>query len=106
VRVAGEFDRSVQRVSLCGGAGDSLLGETAVQASDVYITSDLRHHPASEFVEQARLGDGPALIDTSHWASEWLWLDVAAEQLRRELPGVEVLVSEIRTDPWDFVVTQ
>jgi dinuclear metal center YbgI/SA1388 family protein len=106
VRVAGEFDRPVQRVALCGGAGDSLLGEAAVQASDVYITSDLRHHPASEFVEQARLGDGPALIDTSHWASEWLWLDVAAEQLRRELPGVEVLVSEIRTDPWDFLVTQ
>lgn len=106
VRVAGEFDRLVQRVALCGGAGDSLTGEAAVQASDVYITSDLRHHPASEFVEQARLGDGPALIDTSHWASEWLWLDVAAEQLRRELPGVEVLVSEIRTDPWDFVVTQ
>ncbi|WP_445997577.1 Nif3-like dinuclear metal center hexameric protein [Okibacterium fritillariae] len=106
VRVAGEFDRLVQRVALCGGAGDSLTGEAAVQASDVYITSDLRHHPASEFVEQARLGDGPALIDTSHWASEWLWLDVAAEHLRRELPGVEVLVSEIRTDPWDFVVTQ
>ncbi len=47
-----------------------------------YITSDLRHHPASEFREQALLGGGPALIDTSHWATEWLWLDVAAEQLR------------------------
>ena len=32
--------------------------------------------------------------------------DVAAAELRRELPGVEVTVSELRTDPWDFVVTQ
>ena len=29
--------------------------------SDVYITSDLRHHPASEFRENARVGGGPAL---------------------------------------------
>lgn len=106
VRVAGDYDRVVQTVSLCGGAGDSLLGEAAVRASDVYITSDLRHHPASEAVENARLSAGPALVDVSHWASEWLWLDVAAEQLRAALPGVEVTVSDLRTDPWDFTIVQ
>lgn len=106
VRVAGDFDRVVQRVSLCAGAGDSFLGHPAVVASDVFITSDLRHHPASEAVENARVSGGPALIDISHWASEWLWLDAAAEQLRRELPTVTVTVSELRTDPWDFTVVQ
>ncbi|HOA87660.1 MAG TPA: Nif3-like dinuclear metal center hexameric protein, partial [Microbacteriaceae bacterium] len=34
---------------------------------------------------------------------EWLWLDAAAEQLREALPGVEVRVSAIRTDAWDFL---
>ncbi|RIJ43441.1 Nif3-like dinuclear metal center hexameric protein, partial [Clavibacter michiganensis subsp. insidiosus] len=48
----------------------------------------------------------PYLIDTSHWASEWLWLDQAAGTLRAALPDVEVTVSDIRTDPWDFAVTQ
>ncbi|MGW8433353.1 Nif3-like dinuclear metal center hexameric protein [Curtobacterium citreum] len=103
VRVSGDFDRPVRTVALCAGAGDSLLGNPAVRAADVYVTSDLRHHPASEFREQALLGDGPALVDTSHWATEWLWLDVAAEQLRRAA-GVRVTVSELRTDPWDFAV--
>ena len=94
-------------MSLCGGAGDSLLGNPLVSASDVYITSDLRHHPASEAREQALLdGNGPALVDISHWASEWLWLDTAAEQLRAALPDVEFVVSELRTDPWDFVIVQ
>lgn len=107
VRVSGEYDALVSSVSLCGGAGDSLLWQPSVVASDVYITSDLRHHPASEAREQARLaGRGPALIDVSHWASEWLWLETAAAQLRVALPGVEVVVSELNTDPWDFVVTQ
>jgi putative NIF3 family GTP cyclohydrolase 1 type 2 len=106
VRVAGDYDRPVSRVALCGGAGDSLLGSPAVRSADVYITSDLRHHPASEAREQAAIGAGPALIDVSHWASEWLWLDVAAEQLRAELPGIEIVVSELRTDPWDFAIVQ
>ncbi|MFT4122541.1 MAG: Nif3-like dinuclear metal center hexameric protein [Microbacteriaceae bacterium] len=104
VRVAGEFDRPVRTVALCAGAGDSLLEHPAVLAADVYVTSDLRHHPASAAIELARLGGGPALVDVSHWASEWLWLDRAAAELRAALPGVEATVSDVRTDPWDFVV--
>lgn len=106
IRVSGEFDRPIETVALCGGAGDSLLAEPTVLAADVYITSDLRHHPASEARENARTSGGPALIDVSHWASEWLWLDTAADQLRTALPGVTVTVSDLRTDPWDFVVVQ
>ena len=106
IRVSGDFDQVVTTVALCGGAGDSLLPETAVQDADVYVTSDLRHHPASEARENARVGAGPALIDVSHWASEWLWLDTAAEELRKALPALTVTVSDLRTDPWDFVVVQ
>ena len=106
IRVSGDFDRPVSTIALCGGAGDAYLSEPAVLGADVYITSDLRHHPSSEFRENSRLGAGPALIDVSHWASEWLWLDVAAAQLRAELPGVTITVSDLRTDPWDFVITQ
>ncbi|WP_072313673.1 Nif3-like dinuclear metal center hexameric protein [Agrococcus sp. Marseille-P2731] len=106
LRAAGDPERPVARVAICGGAGDSLLREPAVAAADVYITSDLRHHPASDARERHEAGDGPALVDVSHWASESLWLRPAAEQLRQALPGVDVIVSEIRTDPWDFAVPQ
>lgn len=104
VRVAGEYEQPVTTVALCAGAGDSLLAAPEVVAADVYLTSDLRHHPASEARERGRLGRGPALIDISHWASEWLWLEVAAEQLRSALPGVAITISELRTDPWDFAI--
>lgn len=106
IRVSGDYEHYVSRVALCGGAGDSLLSEPAVRGADVFITSDLRHHPAQESREQSLTTSGPALIDVSHWASEWLWLETAAEQLRTQFPGVEVLVSDVRTDPWDFVVVQ
>jgi dinuclear metal center YbgI/SA1388 family protein len=106
IRVSGRYEQVVSRVALCGGAGDSLLSEPDVRGADVYITSDLRHHPAQESREQSLTTSGPALIDVSHWASEWLWLETAAEQLRSQFPEVEVLVSDARTDPWDFVVVQ
>ncbi|MDQ0895985.1 Nif3-like dinuclear metal center hexameric protein [Agromyces ramosus] len=106
VRASGGFDDQVQTVAVCGGAGDSLLGDPGVRAADVYITADLRHHPASEAREQALLVGGPALIDVSHWASEWLWLDAAAAELRVAHPELEVVVSDLRTDPWDFQVVQ
>jgi dinuclear metal center YbgI/SA1388 family protein len=106
VRFAGEPGRLIHRVAVCGGAGDSLLDHPAVRAADAYVTSDLRHHPASEALETSRVGGGPALIDTSHWASESLWLDVAAAELRDDLPGVMITVSSIPTDPWTGVVRQ
>jgi len=106
VRVSGDYEQPVRRVAVCGGAGDAFLGHPAVLGADVYVTADLRHHPASEAREQAMLTGGPALIDVSHWASEWLWLDQAAEELRTALPGVDVVVSDLRTDPWDFAVVQ
>jgi dinuclear metal center YbgI/SA1388 family protein len=101
--VAGDPERMVSRIAVCAGAGDSLLDENAVRTSDVYITSDLRHHPASEFVEQSAVHEGPALINVSHYSAEWLWLEVAQAELVKAL-GVEVVVSDINTDPWSFQV--
>lgn len=102
VRVAGDADLFIATVAICAGAGDSLLAHPAVRAADAYITADLRHHPASEAAERVRLGYGPALLDVSHWASEWLWLAAAAADLAMALRDVEIVVSTRRTDPWDF----
>lgn len=99
VRVAGDPERTVGIVALCGGAGDFLLDELADSGADVYLTSDLRHHPAAEFLEK----DGPALIDVAHWAAEWTWLPVVSARLADALGHrVEARVSATVTDPWTF----
>ncbi|MGH3348219.1 MAG: Nif3-like dinuclear metal center hexameric protein, partial [Nocardioides sp.] len=81
VRVAGDPDRPVRRVALCGGAGDFLLDSVLASDADVYVTSDLRHHRAGEFLEHG----GPALVDVAHWAAEWTWLPAVEARLRREM---------------------
>ena len=97
VRVGGDPTRVVRRVAVCGGAGDFLLDAVRRTDADVYVTSDLRHHPASEFLEQG----GPALVDVAHWAAEWTWLPVVAAKVTDALGDtVETRVSTLCTDPW------
>jgi dinuclear metal center YbgI/SA1388 family protein len=101
-RVAGDPEASVQSVALCGGSGDFLLSAAQAAGADVYVTSDLRHHPVSEHRERA---DACSVIDVPHWAAEWTWLPVAAQELAQRLGDtVEIAVSTIVTDPWTFAV--
>jgi dinuclear metal center YbgI/SA1388 family protein len=99
-RVAGVPDQPIRTVALCGGSGDFLLDRVRMTDADVYVTSDLRHHPASELREHG----APALIDVPHWAAEWTWLPVVERLLTAGLAAeaitVETRVSNIVTDPW------
>ncbi|MEV7134721.1 Nif3-like dinuclear metal center hexameric protein [Arthrobacter sp. NPDC093128] len=108
VRVSGDKDGLVRRVAVCGGAGDSLFNEVRASNADIFVTADLRHHPASEARENA-VNDRPYLIDVSHFASEWLWLPAAADALGNVLSDqghdVDIRVSTTNSDPWDFILT-
>lgn len=108
VRVSGDKDGLVRRIAVCGGAGDSLFNEVRASNADVFVTADLRHHPASE-AREAAVNGRPYLIDVSHFASEWLWLPAAASALGNVLADqghdVEIQVSSTNSDPWDFILT-
>ena len=97
-RLAGDPDRLVETVGLCGGSGDFLLGVATAAGADVYVTSDLKHHVVSEHLERS---DACAVIDVPHWAAEWTWLPVAAAALTERLGATVVpQVSTLVTDPW------
>ncbi|SCX10948.1 Nif3-like dinuclear metal center hexameric protein [Candidatus Aquiluna sp. UB-MaderosW2red] len=106
IKVSGDPNRVIGRVGLLAGAGDSYLNTALEAGIDVFITSDLRHHPAQDFISQSNVSNGPALIDIAHFSAEWLWVDVAAASLRAKFPAVEFVGSELNTDPWDFAVMQ
>jgi len=107
IRVAGPADALVSRVAVVGGAGDDRFDAVRASGADVYVTADLRHHPALEAREEAR-GGTPYLVDAGHWATEWLWLESASSELVGELGGrgasLDTHICTLRTDPWDFVI--
>nr|WP_284303298.1 Nif3-like dinuclear metal center hexameric protein [Mobilicoccus caccae] len=110
IRVSGPADAPVRRIAVLGGAGDSLFEEVRRCEADVYVTSDLRHHPALEAREEGR-GGPPYLIDAGHYATEFLWLENVRSRLEKALgeigpAGASVghHVSTLVTDPWTFTV--
>ena len=66
MRAAGDPEREIRTVAVCGGSGDSALGAVEPPGVDAYVTADLRHHPAYEHL---RAG-GPGAVDVAHWACE------------------------------------
>jgi dinuclear metal center YbgI/SA1388 family protein len=111
VRATGAADRLITTVAVCGGAGDSALDAVAAAGVDAYVTGDLRHHRAGEFIDRP---GAAVLVDASHFGTEWPWLPQAARLLADDLvaagllddPGssggatVDIAVSTTVTDPW------
>ncbi|WP_349827711.1 Nif3-like dinuclear metal center hexameric protein [Brevibacterium litoralis] len=111
VRIAGAPEAPVTRVAVLGGAGDSMFEAVRAHDVDLYITSDLRHHPATEARDTAhRTDDRPHLVDVVHWAAESPWCEVAADQLSVELDrrgfAVDIDVDHTVTDPWTLRIDQ
>lgn len=102
IRATGRADRIVSRVAVSGGAGDSYLAAAKASDADVFVTSDLRHHPVSEFLADGATDPAgseiPALIDVAHFASERPWVDLVARQIAEVTD--EVVASDLVTDPW------
>ncbi|OFS26343.1 Nif3-like dinuclear metal center hexameric protein [Brevibacterium sp. HMSC07C04] len=109
IAIGGDPSAEVTRIAVLGGAGDSMFGAARKARAQLYVTSDLRHHPASEALDTgARGGPLEHLIDISHYSAESAWIPRAAEQLDEALRSgghsVTVTVSDVCSDPWSAVV--
>lgn len=101
ILVGGDPDATVETVAICSGSGDSLLAAADAAGADVYLTADLRHHPATDHLWNG----GCALIGATHWASEWPLLELVKQRLEAELmqtwgSAPTFHISDIPTDAW------
>lgn len=97
--VGGNLEDKVEKIAVSGGAGDSLLVKARESGADVFLTADLRHHPASEHLEEGK----PYLVCGTHWATEWPWVPWAAAKLSDILSPygqITVKTSKLITEPW------
>ncbi len=94
VRLAGDGDREVRTVALCGGSGASLIPAALRAGVDAYVTGDVKHHGALDAA-----ASGLSVIDAGHHGTEWPFVPHLAARLRDSGLG-EVLVSEVSTDPF------
>ncbi|MDO4552047.1 MAG: Nif3-like dinuclear metal center hexameric protein [Bacillota bacterium] len=96
-RMVGNPEHSVRIVGLCSGGGAGSIFAAIRNGCDVFITGDIDHHQA-----QAAREMGICLIDAGHYATERIFAENFAKRLRKAVAGkVEVLESQINTDPFD-----
>lgn len=126
IQVCGDIDAVVSKIAVLPGSGDSLFDEVRASGAEVYVTSDLRHHPALDAIEQARYefllrkkcglsqldnSDSikPMLINTPHSAIESLWFNYAVEDIENAIKTssgehIEVIWLKESSDPWNYVI--
>ncbi|RJP69188.1 MAG: Nif3-like dinuclear metal center hexameric protein [Candidatus Abyssobacteria bacterium SURF_17] len=97
-KVVGRGQAKIMRVAACGGGGGTLIPAALAERADAFVTGGVNYH-------QMLSADamGLCLVEAGHGATERIVLPVLAENLQRKVPGVEVLLSRVKTDRSDWV---
>jgi dinuclear metal center YbgI/SA1388 family protein len=102
LRLAGDLDRQVTKVAVCGGSGAFLLAESARQGADLLVTGDVKYHEARNAEAL-----GVAVIDAGHFATERLMVRFLAKILHREAEKkgllLEIIEMEGEEDPFKTI---
>lgn len=94
----GPAERPVQRVALCGGAGDFLLGESIRQRADVFLTGEMGYHHYFGHERDLWLGV------LGHYQSERFTLSLMRDVLAEALPQLPVFVASRPTNPIRYML--
>lgn len=95
--VCGPKPEKVCRVAMCPGSGSSMMDMAFAAGADVYITGDVKYHPAQE-------AQG-AVVDVGHFSLEEEMMRRFAAELSFELEKQNVEVEFFSGyDPFDYYV--
>ena len=89
--------RKIKRVALCGGAGGSFAGAAMASGADVYITGEARYHDLFNYTGKMLM----AVI--GHYESEQYTMDIFAEIINGQFPGVKVTKTTVDTNPVKYM---
>ncbi len=99
IKFAGDPDKQVQKVGLCGGGGSAMFTNAFQAGCDCYITGDVKYHDA-----QHALHLGIGIIDAGHFYTEQIICDTFARRLKQIVQerkyDIEILLSKININPF------
>lgn len=91
-------ERTVQRVALCGGAGDFLLETAVEQGADVFLTGEMGYHRYFGYEEKLWIGV------MGHYQSERFTVDLLYNILHRVAPTLRLVKSAVTTNPIRYMI--
>lgn len=90
-------DMKVQRIALCGGAGDFLLEKAMRQGADVFLTGEMHYH------QYFGLEDRIAIGVLGHYESEQYTIPLMHKILKSVHPGLKIVETEHNTNPVQYL---
>lgn len=90
------FNRNIQRVAVCGGAGSFLLKQAIASGADAFVTADFKYH---EFFDAE---NALMIADIGHYESEIFTKELLRDVILEKFPTFAVLLSETNTNPINY----
>jgi dinuclear metal center YbgI/SA1388 family protein len=87
----------VSKIAIINGSGSDFFNKAYNRGADCIITGDTTYHYASDYKEM-----GVSIIDTGHFASEWIVFQKVLSRIQRNFNDVEVIISNKSEDPYSF----
>ncbi len=85
--------RPIQRVAVCGGAGDFLLGDALQQGADAFITGEMHYHQYFGYEQCLQI------CVIGHYQSEQFTSEIFRDIIQGECPEVRTEIAETCTNP-------
>ena len=85
--------RPIQKVALCGGAGDFLLDDALHQGADAFITGEMHYHQYFGYEQRIQI------CVIGHYQSEQFTSEIFRDIINKECPGVRTEIAEACTNP-------
>ena len=90
VRVYGDLNQEIQRVSVCPGSAKGMEDFALAQGGQVLIGGDFGHHEGLDCLEKHI-----AVIDAGHYGLEHIFIGDMAEFFEKNCPDIKVCQSKI-----------
>ena len=87
------LQRPIQKVGICGGAGDFMLGKAISQQVDAFITGEMHYHQYFGHEQEIQI------CVIGHYESEQFTTEIFRHVIERDCPGVRCCIAETRTNP-------
>jgi len=85
--------RPIQKVAICGGAGDFLLDEVIAAGADAFVTGEMHYHQYFGHEQEIQI------CVIGHYESEHFTTEVLRDVIERGCPGVRCCIAETNTNP-------
>ena len=90
------LNKSIKKVSLCGGSGSFLLKNAINSKSDIYISSDFKYHEFFDAENQI------LIADIGHYESEQFTPEIFYEIISNKFPTFASYLTETNTNPVNY----